>query len=254
MSRSEGYRYQVEIPGEKIRAGFLRYHIVVKEKNGAYTFPSGLQTHPQDWDFFDTHPYEVPVISEKNPVTLFNAATDASGLSRQWIRTSTLVPTGLPGSSELHINVEKLAIPDPENPNGAKIHDYSMRLFVADKLSGTNLSTGSGKIILRARSLNDKPCKIQIALVSKTGAAFGGTLTVDDKKDYELNIKDLKAVKLVTLPRPYPTFLPYYFEGGESGRITDVEVLQLSIGPGIPEAELQQQHGIAIESIRLERE
>jgi hypothetical protein len=254
MKKVDAYHYRAEIPAEKIRPGFVRYHIVTKQKNLSYTFPSGLQTHPQDWDFFDPNPYQVRMVPAEDPVTLFHAETDAGALSRQWIRNSTLVPTSTPGNSELHINVEKLAIPDPENPNGPSIHDYSMRLFVADKLSTSNVSEASQKIVLRARSLNGKPCKIQIALVSKSGAAFGGTLSIDEKKDYELNIKDLKSVKLVTLPRPYPTFLPYYFEGTESENITDVEVLQLSIGPGIAEAELQQQHGIAIESISLKRE
>jgi hypothetical protein len=255
MKRVDGYHYQAELPADKIKPGFIRYHIVMKEKNLAYTYPSGLQTHPLDWDFFDTNPYQVPVTSADGPAILFHAATDADRLSRQWLRNSSLVPTNTPGISELQVNVEKLAIPDPENPNGPMIHDYSMRLFVGDKLSGTHPpEAGAEKIILRARSLNDKPCKIQVALVSKNGAAFGGTVTVlEETKDYEIPIKDLKAVKLVTLPRPYPTFLPYYFEGVESVATGDVEVLQLSIGPGIPEAELQQAHGIAIERITLEQ-
>ncbi|MEX2234744.1 MAG: membrane or secreted protein [Cyclobacteriaceae bacterium] len=256
MKKSGGYNYEIEIPGDKIKAGFIRYHIVVKEKNLSHTYPSGLQTHPQDWDFFDSKPYEAPVVSGSGPVMLFNAATDASGLSRQWIRTSSLIPSSVPGNSELLVNVEKLAITDPENPKGPKIHDYSMRFFVGDKLSGQTVSNEAHreKIILHARSLNGKPCKIQIALVSKTGVAFGSTLTVlEEKKDYEINTSDLKEVKLVTLPRPYPTFLPYYFEGSDKEPIAGkFEVIQLSIGPGIPEAETDQQHGIAMESIRME--
>jgi hypothetical protein len=187
---------------------------------------------------------------------LFNAATDASRLSRQWIRNSSLFPSDVPGQAELQVNVEKLAIADPGNPKGPKIHDYSMRFFLGGKLSNITFKRGaqSQKIILRGRSLNGKPCKIQIGLVSKTGTALGALVTVlEEKKDYEIDIHDLKEIKLVTLPRPYPTFLPYYFEGESSNSSTEkFEVIQLSIGPGIPEAELEQQHGIAIESIRLE--
>jgi len=249
MERTDGYRYQAHIPADKVKPGFIRYHIVVKEKGFSFTYPSGIQTHPQDWDFFDRNPYEVAVPATSSPLLLFNAETDASRLTRQWLRTSSLMPSYDPGNSELQINVEKLFQPDPKNPKG-RIHDYSMRFFVGDRYD----NDGSyEKIILKARSLNGRPCKFQIALVSSTGSAFGGILTVDaENKDYAVNLNEFDPVKLVTLPRPYPTFLPYYFDG-KSARVSgDIEVIQLSIGPGIPEAELEQPHGVAIESIRLE--
>ena len=103
--------------------------------------------------------------------------------------------------------------------------------------------------------MNGKPCKFQVALVTKNGTAFRGIITVEqEKKDYELSLSNLKQVKLVTLPRPYPTFLSYYFDNDQSEAfdIMAIETLQLSIGPGISDDEVQQQHGISIESIRVE--
>jgi hypothetical protein len=148
------------------------------------------------------------------------------------------------------INVEKLFRPDPENPKGGSIHDYSMRFFVGDRY---DQDASYKKIILTGRSLNDKPCKFQIALVSGNGTAYGGVITVGlESKAYTLNMNDLAPVKLVTLPRPYPTFLPYYFESGSTERSGKIEALQLSIGPGIGEGEIDQQHGIALESIQIE--
>ena len=72
--------------------------------------------------------------------------------------------------------------------------------------------------------------------------------------DYRLLLSDLKEVKIVTLPRPYPSFLPYYFERNAAGKMDlwDIETLQISIGPGIPEGELGNSHSFAIESVRLE--
>jgi hypothetical protein len=72
--------------------------------------------------------------------------------------------------------------------------------------------------------------------------------------DYRISLAELKKVKLVTLPRPYPTFLPYFFEDGVSKKmdIAEVESLQISIGPGIPDSELSTSHALALESVRLE--
>jgi hypothetical protein len=74
--------------------------------------------------------------------------------------------------------------------------------------------------------------------------------------DYSIPVSALKKVDLVTLPRPYPTFLSYYFKGGDGGGggfdLADVESLQVSIGPGISSDNLEDSIEIGIESIRLE--
>jgi len=89
----------------------------------------------------------------------------------------------------------------------------------------------------------------------KDGAAFGGIIEIlPEKGDYSLSINEFAQVRLVTLPRPYPSFLPYYFENAnpQPFDISNAESLQFSIGPGIPENQLTEKHGIAIESVRLE--
>ncbi len=256
MKASGNNKYKAVIAGDKIKQGTIRYHIVVTTGGKSVTFPSGIQTHPRDWDFFDRNAYEAPVRRPDSPVMLFNTATDVNRLSRRWTRSSTVIPTFDPGRSELHVNVERLFIPDPENPNAAKLYDYSMRFFVGDRLfaSREGLSDKS-RVVVTGRALNGKPCKFQVALVSKTGTTYGAVVTLGvEKQDHSINLSDLKQVRLVTLPRPYPTFLSYYFEKktSEPFDITAVETLQLSIGPGLSETEAQQANGVAIESIRIE--
>ena len=256
MDNKGGNYYEASIPTEKIQEGFIRYHIIVRENDRTYCYPSGLETHPEDWDFFDNTPYEVAVVSSETPLLLFNAATDGGRLLRPWIRTSQLVPTLQAGRASLEIKVEKILATEMRDINGRKIHDYSMRFFVGDRLAGmSEILPKKKRIIFRGNSLDMKPCKLQIALVSRHGSAYGAVITVgQDHNEYEVALEDLKPVGLVNLPRPYPGFLPYYFESGETEGfdILETELLQLSIGPGIEEDALQQQHGISIESIILE--
>jgi hypothetical protein len=87
------------------------------------------------------------------------------------------------------------------------------------------------------------------------GSSFGNILEIGtESTDYTLQLSDLKPVKTVTLPRPYPSFLPYYLAHNPSSEfeINKVESIQFSIGPGISENELANKHGIAIVSLRLE--
>lgn len=256
LQQRNAYDFTGTIPARLVQEGFLNYHIVVRDKHEkSYTYPSGREGRPWRWDFYDDEPYTIRVVSSSNPVYLFNAATDSDQLLRPWIRTSSLNPLPEPGKAELSINVEKLFTPDPENTGAEPIYDYASRFFFGKKIAGRLTDVASKqKIVLKGHSLNDKDCLVQVALITTDGSAFGGLVTLKPGTgEYALSLKELKPVDLVTLPRPYPTFLPYYFRrDNPSFFLNKIESLQISMGPGIPEGELQNRHGMAIESIRLE--
>jgi hypothetical protein len=166
------------------------------------------------------------------------------------------VPNEESSGAALEVNVSQLFRPDAENPDADPIYDYAMRFAFGEKIAGRQADlSNKTKIIFKGNSLNNKACQLQISLLDKQANAYGGILEILPGKDeYILSIDKLKKVKPATLPRPYPTFLPYYFEGGTNIplKMEDIEVLHLSIGPGIPKNALKDKHGIMIESIRLE--
>ncbi|GAA4460380.1 hypothetical protein GCM10023189_35420 [Nibrella saemangeumensis] len=256
MDRSNGYTYTATLPERVVNEGFLRYYITVKENGGYRTYPSGLETRPSDWDFYDPQAYSMRVVPRTAPVYLFEAATDTDELVRPWTPGSGLMPTEGPGKAEVRLPVEKLVVPDPENRDGARTYDYSFRYNFAPKVDGRRQDLASmQRLVIQGRSLLDKPEKLQVALVTKEGSAYGGLLTLEPKTgDYTLPLKDLKPVKVVSLPRPYPSFLPYYFDKPASGSLdlSAIESLQFSIGPGLPQSERDGKHGVAISSVRLE--
>jgi hypothetical protein len=92
-------------------------------------------------------------------------------------------------------------------------------------------------------------------MILDDGAAYGEVIEIGTNlKDYKIAISNLKPLKTVTLPRPYPSFLPYYLEHDivSDFDITRVESIQFSIGPEIVPQELEGAHGIAIVNLRLE--
>lgn len=257
MTKQHGYTYTATITADRLQPGFLRYFITVKEQGKFYTFPAGAQTYPGDWDFYATESYTVPVVERTSPLYLFNAFTDSDQLIRQWVRGSSIIPADGPGKAEVLVNIEQLFREDPEQKDKERIYDYSMRYFFGRKVEGRKKDLQSfTKVVFTGRSLNDKPCTVQLALVAKDGSAYAHSLVVTPEKgEFIISLPDLRSVKPVTMPRPYPTFLSYYFEPSSVSdfSIKDTESLQISIGPGIPAHQLQEKHGIAIESIRLEK-
>lgn len=134
MVPGHGYEYSFTIPAGALTSGYLNYHVSVVAGGKTYTFPSGKEGSPFDWDFHDDKAYSIPVVEPGSPLYLFNAFTDSEEMSREWRRGSTLVPGHVPGTAALDVRVEKLFVTDPENPNAKPVNDYSMRYNFSPKV------------------------------------------------------------------------------------------------------------------------
>jgi hypothetical protein len=257
MEKMGDYNYSVTIPAQMIKTGFFNYTITVKKNDDSYTtYPADKEGRPFDWDFYDRSTYQIRVVPSAYPIHLFNATKDANLLVKQWRNTFRLVPTENEDEAEYQMNIGKLFELDNENLNAKPIYDYSFKHFIIDKIEGRRKDLSSmQQLVFKGRALNDKPCKLQIAFVMDNGAAYGNTIVIGKEvNEYKISLSSLKPVKTVTLPRPFPVFLPYYFNHTISSGfdINKIESIQFSIGPGIPENELNDRHGIAIESVKLE--
>lgn len=256
MTSTDGYRYSTTIPAEKIKTGFLGYYITVTHGDKTTTYPAGIDKKLSDWDFYDFSNYQIRVVPKSNPIELFDAATDVDVLVRPWRNGLATVATENLNEAEYQVNLERIFEVDNEDPEAVPIHDYSFKHFVIDRLSGRkNDLDGMKQLVVNGRAMNDKPVTIQLAFVLDDGSSFGSTITLEPTvKEYRINLADLKPVKTVTLPRPYPSFLPYYFEHELTGQFDPkrIESIQFSIGPGIPADQLDHRHGVAIRRVWLE--
>lgn len=250
LKETKAYQFEATIPADKISTGYLNYNIVVKTQNGYMTYPAAKDGRPFDWDFYDRATYKVAVVPKTNPIHLFNAIEDAELLVKEWRPSFRLVPTTNQHEAEYQMNIEKLFVVDEENLNAEPIYDYSFKHFIVDRIKGrADVLKTKDSMVFYGHSLNQKPCKLQIAFVLDNGSAYGKVIEIGpETKAYKLALADLKPVKTVTLPRPYPSFLPYYFEHSMSSTfdIDRIESLQFSIGPEIQGSDVHDQQGIAV--------
>lgn len=257
MTEISPFTYTGTIPSERIKAGTLSYYLEIEFENGKHlTYPAGKEGQPFDWDFDERTPYEVRVVPSTYPIHLYDAKSDAAVVVSPWRRSNQLVPTENFNEVEFQIHLDKLFTPDNENLNAKPIYDYSFKHYVLDKIKGRKADLINKKeLIIKARSLNDKTLPFQVALVLADGNSYGTIVQLTpEMKEHRILISDLKEVKTVTLPRPYPTFLPYFFEHRITGDIdmNRLEALQFSIGPGMEEADLTSDFHMGIVSVRLE--
>ena len=256
MRKTGAFDYEIEIPSDTLPAGYFKYNIVVQQdEENFYTYPSGKKGRPYDWDFYLKSTYQTDIIPLSHPIELFKAAEDAHLLVAPWKKTFRLIPDKS-GTAAYQMNIEELFVKDPENTEAKPIYDYSFKHFVLEEIQSLKAALSSKtKLIFYGKSFNEKPCKLQIALVMNDGHAYGKVIDIElETKAYGLYLSDLKPVKTVTLPRPYPTFLPYYLDHQLKSPfdLSKVESIQFSIGPEIPTEELQEKHGIELISIQLD--
>ena len=237
------------------------------QKNVPYSFQSKLT-----WDETLTLPVGstksyVPYTSARKPstsgtgassepVSLFNPGEDDQWVNRIWVPESGARKDYQTGDKYFTLSLHGLTSVDEENPNAPLIADYSMRHYFGDLIANRKNEVLQKKtLVINASAVGSVSFPLQIALVMKDGSAFGGSIQLDASHTrYELRIDELKKVQTVILPRPYPTFLPYYSVAGkaETLDLSQIESLQISIGPGIKKEDYGNAYAFKLVSVLLE--
>jgi hypothetical protein len=234
LEHERGYHYSAVIPAELLKDNVLKYSIVIRENGAEYLYPSGQEIT------FETH-----IQPKSAPVTIFEAALDHEQLLRPYLKTSRLTSIPGMGTSELSISPEKA-------------DEYAMRYNFKNNIAGRSSDVLSKtKLAFHGRALNEKPCSIQLALIGKDGSVYGATLNIKPENGaYTVLLGDLENVDFISLPRPYPGFLPYSLDTTpKAGKLDlkNIETLQIAI---IPTQQTDQNQkpltGIAIQNVTLE--
>lgn len=249
MKHRGGYTFETDVPKELIREGYFNYTIEVAIAGLRETFPT---TGP---GVLNRRPgYRTAVLPAARKLFIFNAYEDGDQVSRVWRPGSGLIPTGEPSRAELVTHVDRLFIPDPENKEGKPIHDYSMRFNFRPRIgSDPDQLDKFNVIFIKGRSLKETALKLQVAFITRTGATAGAIIELPANSSVvSLDKNALRPVDMVILPRPYPTFLPYYFHNESAFHWADVETIQISAGPGLSDEDKKAGVSFAIESIWIE--
>ncbi|WP_411767304.1 hypothetical protein [Winogradskyella sp. A3E31] len=257
MNEVKPYTYEALVENRLLSRGYLNYTILVNlGKYKAISYPANKEGKPFDWDFYDRQTYQVSVVDPSYPIQLFNAKTDYEDLVISWRQGNKLVPIKDFNQAEFQIHLEKLFYPDNENPNAEPIYDYTFKHFIIEEISNRKQDLIDKEFLfIKGRSLKEASKQLQVTLILKDGSAFGGEIELQkDMDNYSIALSDLKEVKTVTLPRPYPSFLPYFFEhkNNSSFDINTIESIQISIKPEPNAMDKNQSVALGIVSIWLE--
>jgi hypothetical protein len=253
MEATGAFGYEGQVPAEFMKDGLLQYAVSVYEGGVATTYPGDDAGQPFDWDFTGRVFWEVPVVASAAPILLFDTRRDLAHVlyPHPWdyveFRTD-IVEGSEPDRLALSAAVENLT-PSP--------HHFALRTFLTDE-QRTRLGDASpdGVLRIRARTAGRPTDRMELALVMRDGTAWGTDVELTDQwQELAISLSVLERTPLALLPRPYPLFLPYFFESAVAGvapDIADLDGLQFSVRPGrATDAERVRPRGFEIERVVL---
>lgn len=239
MKEYAPYQYRGVIPAKYVQTGIdiNQYHFAIHH-DGKVTYSKSNKEllgagHDTTWVN-----NAMAVRKSKAPIYLYDNAQHFDRLIRNWL-PSYSDQYGPDRRENLTIRLDRLGRKDPENLKGSPVGDYTIGHYFKDIIAGREDEfLEKNVLVLEAQTIEGKRVPVRITLVTKDGQAFAHIFTVSDNTQlYYTLLSEFKPVLPVLLPRPYPTFLPYYSSVASATKLdmSEVESLQISIGPGIPQ-------------------
>lgn len=251
MKAENTYDYSTIIPAELLNTGVLRYKIIIQDANNYQTFPGNHTGNPYAWDNYINENWESLIVPKNADLEIYNATINQNihVYPSQWgrgVKANYSVGTS-PRQVLWSLSTDKL---NDEHVLGFQ-HEF------ADQLKGRKSEADAfTKIVVRARTLEDKSVEARIAFVNKNASAFAAKVMLSNQfQDIEIPLSALQPDASLLLPRPYPGFMPLWFKSNstESFKFSDIEKVEFTVGSNLQPSNFNQPYSFQIESIILRK-
>lgn len=230
-SKINKYEYESILNFNEIGKGKIEYCVNFKIDGIDYSYPSGINKNPNAWDFYADKFYEVNVLDSESDLVLFDPDKNMVNLNypNVWSSVRFRVETIYSKTLEPFLSLNFSEIRNPINEFTFQIElDEDYREIPISEYK--NLKIELGEYVNKIDSIN-----INLIDNNMNGNIIKIGLT-KGTNSYIIPLSKLQDSKIVLLPRPYPHFLPYYFEPVEDKNMaSNVKQINLnSMQVGIP--------------------
>ncbi|WP_316847869.1 hypothetical protein [Pedobacter psychrodurus] len=245
LQKTQEYEYSTSIPAELVKNGLFKYQIIVHKVNGDdVTFPANVKGNPNAWDNVETQSYQTNVAAKDARLEIFNAGIDGKNsniYSPDWGNNKVdYVSEENPSVLQM-----KLSINVPKN---GRLMGFQS--FFANKMAGRTSELSNMKTLVIKIKANTANTKVKIGLIDAEAHFFSSEMMANQEFQWiEIPLNQLKTDQQLLLPRPYPGFLPLYYQSSNQSafHLKNAEKLEVTFGYGSN----TEPTNIVIESIYL---
>jgi hypothetical protein len=227
MTKVNDFVYEFVLSPEISSNGLLNYFVSMNIDKDILTFPGKLKFAPEYWSFDADDSYVLSILPSSDKILIYNPQSDIENLVApniwRFVDYRIDYPFDLDNDTELNIDIRRVREKFPELAlqfyAGKYLQNYSPN--VEDKLE-----------LEIKKSLNG-PDSIIVRMIYNNGTGVERKVML--KPEYEkiiIPIAQPEKLKYALLPRPYPTFLPYWFESVPESSVNEIpklESIQISI-------------------------
>jgi hypothetical protein len=179
-----------------------------------YTFPSGAEGSPLDWDYYRTEYWESEATDTGAPVQLFTVTDAYSGIETYSIPWGYILRNlNTQNPAETNKLEFELKTKNPETR-------FFWRKYIKDAVANRDETLSKTHYLClqldmkdtRVSQAPDVPITLKAGFITSDGFTYTVTLNQKENESYfKIPLQQLAQDTTALLPTPYPTFLGNYF-------------------------------------------
>jgi len=247
MIAVDDFNYEFDLPEDLLKNGQINYFISIEKDNNTLTFPGKINQLPNDWDFNQTDYYNIKILPDTNEKIVYDPIKDKNNLivSNIWQFTDYHIDYTYDHNqnSELSILVNKIKVSFPE---------LAFQIYVGGSLKESDIIKET-KIKVEIKNINNRIKSLPVRFLFNDGSASSTEIILTNNyQTYELAIPEPDNTKYALLPRPYPTFLSYWFlSNGVKPNSKKLKLESIQFAIPLDKIDVNLNDGIKIKPIKI---
>jgi len=222
MIKTNMFKYQAKIPNELLTNGIIEYYLTVQNDSKIITYPGNYSIDPNNWGFNANNGYQVLVKPYDKSKIIFNPNENSNNIiiSNDWntLRDRTDLLPSKSNSYSYSISLYDYM---------KKTDEFVAQIYVGDEVKKYGNQSISS-ILLDTELYCDVIDSVDFRFIYSNNMGFVKRVSKDDLKNgMELIDCDYKSIEYALLPRPYPTFLPYWYKSSSKENYLESENARL---------------------------